>query len=408
MTDDRAATSRSHPTRRPSLRDANLQRVLHAVIRSDESLSRAGVASATGLTRSTVSRLVEELVTARLLDELQRNRPPGRGRPGTPLVPGSSVGALGLQVNPGYLAGCVVDLRGRIVARRLIETDLTGCDPGRTLRRLGTVARRLRADLAHDLELVGCGLALPGIVSVAEQRVLSAPNLGWSDVAVPPLFGRSALGRLELRVGNEADLAARTVAERTPGGPGRFSDFIYVSGEVGIGGAVVIDGRVFPGRHGWAAEIGHVTVDPDGPRCPCGSAGCLEQYAGRRAMMQAARLPADGPIALLVDRMHAGDPAAERSVGSAARALGIALASTVNVLDVPTVVLGGHLAEAADVLLPLVVPELRTRVMSSRWQAPTVEVAGDDPAPGASGGAYLVLDALVDSPASWVDRAGTG
>ena len=125
-------------------------------------------------------------------------------------------------------------------------------------------------------------------------------------------------------------------------------------------------------------------------------------------MLLVARLPVDGPISALVDRVRAGDPLADHAVGSAARALGIALASTVNVLDIPVVVLGGHLAEAADVLRPRLVPELRTRVLSSEWDAPTVEVAAPDPAPGATGGAYLILDALVDNPAAWVDRAGIG
>lgn len=404
MSNRRTATA--EPVTAPGPRAGNLRLVVRAVLASPEPISRAGVAAVTGLTRSTVSRLVDELVAGGLLDELQRTPPAGRGRPGIPLVLSSRVAALGLQVNPGFTAGRVVDLRGRTVADQHLPADLVASDPRDALRSLGALARRVRRELPRDMRLVGCGLALPGIVSADDGVVLSAPNLGWSGVRVAPLLGRGALGGLGLSIGNEADLAARTVAEAVPGGSARLSDFIYVSGEVGIGGAAVVGGRVFPGRHGWAGEIGHVAVDPEGPACRCGATGCLEQYAGRRAMLRAARLPADGSVSRLVERASSGHPAAAGAVAAAARALGIALASTVNVLDIPTIVLGGHLAELADVLRPRLTQELNARVMSARWQPVTVEVAGDDAAPGATGAAYLLLDAVLDSPATWVDRTG--
>ena len=117
---------------------------------------------------------------------------------------------------------------------------------------------------------------------------------------------RRSMGGLVPRIGNEADLAARTVAESAPGRPGDLSDFIYLSGEIGIGGAVVVDGRGMAGRHGWAGEIGHVSVDPDGPACPCGSTGCLERYAGKDAILSAAGLAAS----VRSGRPRAGGPVA--------------------------------------------------------------------------------------------------
>jgi predicted NBD/HSP70 family sugar kinase len=351
-----------------------------------------------------VSRLADELVVAGLVDELEPVRAPARGRPGTPLVAGRQVAALGLQVNPGFCAARVVDLRGRVVRERLVTEDLAGSDPGETLRRVGDLARRLRRTLPSELRLVGAGLALPGVVSVEDARVLSAPNLGWSEVDVAAVLGGRALGNLPLRVANEADLAARTVAEVVPGRPGPLSDFVYVSGEVGIGGAAVIGGRVFAGRHGWAGEIGHVAVDPSGPACPCGSTGCLEQYAGRRAMLRTARLPADASMELLAQRVSSGNAAARTSVDAAARALGVALSSVLNVLDISTVVLGGHLAETAELIRPSLEKHLHERVMSAPWLRPVVELAGHDDAPGATGAAFAVLDAVIDHPAGWVDR----
>ena len=398
------AEARPSPAaRQASLRDTNLRLVLSTVLGSTTPVSRAGVSLATALTRSTVSRLTEELVSAGLVDELDPVRAPGRGRPATPLVAGREVAALGLQVNPGFLAVRVVDLRGRIIAEELEPGDLVGSDPGETLRRLAAVARRLVRSLPPSLRLVGAGLALAGIVSVEDARVLSAPNLRWSEVDVRAVLGPRALAGLPLRVANEADLAARTVAEAAPGRPGPLSDFVYVSGEVGIGGAAVIGGRVFAGRHGWAGEIGHVSVDPAGPACPCGSTGCLEQYAGRRAMLRTARLPQDTPMQVLVERVVGGDADARDSVTAAAGALGVALSNVLNVLDISTVVLGGHLAQTAELLRPALEQHLDHRVVSASWLRPVVEVADPDEAPGATGAAFAVLDEVILHPAGWVD-----
>ena len=358
-------------SRQASLRDRNLRLVLGTALATTPPPSRAAVATATGLTRSTVSRLADELVAAGLLEELERSPGAGRGRPGTPLVAGSGVGAVGLQVNPGFLAARVVDLRGRVVAEELASKDLVDSDPRATFRALGVLARRVTRSAGSGVHLVGCGVAVPGIVDARDGRVLSAPNLGWSDVQFP-----RQLGGLHVLVGNEAELAARTVAESAPGRPGQHSDFFYVSGEVGIGGAAVIGGRVFGGRHGWAGEVGHVTVEAEGPPCSCGSRGCLEQYAGQRAMA--------------------------RDVERAGWALGIALADVVNLLDIPTIVLGGHLAQASDALRPSLMRELDLRVLSSRWRAPTVEVADDDPAAGATGAAYQALDTVLQRPLDWL------
>ena len=107
---------------------------------------------------------------------------------------------------------------------------------------------------------------------------------------------------------------------------------------------------------------------------------------------------------LLVQRAGAGDASARASVDSAARSLGVALSSVLNVLDIPTVVLGGHLAMAAPLLRPVLEEQLRRRVVSAPWLHPTVEVAAGDAAPGATGAAFTVLDAVVRRPARWLDR----
>ena len=390
--------------RQASLRHANLSLVARTVLAAETPPSRADVAAATSLTRSTVSRLVDELVEGLVLEEVDSvaGGPGRRGRPATPLRASGHFAALGLQVGVGHLAARLVDLSGAVVAEQLVVADLAGSKPGATLRRLRTLAARVVSAAPPDRRVVGAGLALPGLVDVSSGRLLSAPNLGWEDVT-PATALAGALEGLELRVGNEADLAAYAFARPTPARRREPSDFVYLSGEVGIGGAVVVDGDVMRGRHGWAGEIGHVCVDPEGPPCRCGSTGCLERYAGRLAMLAAAGLDPTTPPAELAQQARAGDEKAVAAVRSAARALGVALAGVVNVLDIPTVVLGGHLGHLGDLLTAQVQELLRERVLSAHWIAPRLVTAPDDPAAGATGAALLELQQVVADPVRFTD-----
>jgi predicted NBD/HSP70 family sugar kinase len=377
--------------------------VLRAVLASPSPISRAGIASATTLNRSTVSRLVDELVDAGLLAEEPATMTSGRGRPGTPLLAGERPVAVGLQINATFMAARVVTLGGTVLTERLVTADLIGSEPKQALRKLARIAGRLLESLDATHELVGAGLAVPGLVQ--EHVLLRAPNLGWTDVDLAPLARELGLAGVALLAGNEANLAARTIATPLPGRPGPLQDFIYLSGEIGIGGAAVLGGRLLTGRHGWAGEIGHVCVDPNGPTCRCGSTGCLEQYAGRRALLEAAGLPDDADPEHLDAAVRDGDATARAALDRAAWALGVALAGAINVLDIPAIVLGGHLGIVAARLRSKLEEELSARVLSSTWVPPVVEVPARDSAPGATGAAYQVLDTVLDHPARWTRRA---
>jgi predicted NBD/HSP70 family sugar kinase len=388
--------------RQSSVRAANLSLVLRTVCAAAEPPSRADVAGATGMARATAARLADDLVVGGLLDEVERAPTARRGRPATPLAPGSRFAALGLQVDAALLVARVLDLRGRVVAERVEEGDFVGSEPAPTLDRLNGLARDLLDDLPADLRLTGAGLALPGIVDVAGGVLLRAPNLGWSDERPAEVLARSLPAHLVPALGNEADLAARTVAETAPGHPGPHRDFLYLSGQIGIGGAAVLAGRVMTGSSGWAGEVGHVCVDPRGPACRCGSTGCLERYAGRDALLAAAGLPRGAAPGLLAQRAADGDPAALRALDTAAWALGVALAGALNVLDIPVVVLGGHLGELGELLCPGVEEHLSRRVLSARWRRPAIVAAAAAPGAGATGAALRALDDVLADPGRWL------
>jgi predicted NBD/HSP70 family sugar kinase len=391
------------------VRASNLALVARTIYAAEPAPTRAAVAAATAMTRSTVSRLVDDLVAGGVVTELSQVSRAGRGRPGTPLAaaPGRFV-ALGLQIDVDYLAALVVDLRGDRLAQRIVTDDLRRSRPGPVLERVASLAQELVAELPAGTVVAGAGVALPGIVTAQSGMLLHAPNLGWSDVDVAAAIDPARIGGVRVTAGNEADLAAVTVSQTRPGHPSGLQDFIHLSGEAGIGGAIVLGGIPLAGRHGWGGEIGHVTVDPAGPACPCGSTGCLEQYAGKPALLAAARLAPDTPMSELADRAGRGEPTASAALDQAAWALGCALAGVVNIVDVPVIVLGGHLRDVAELVAPRVEATLRQRVLSARWVPPTLRRAPAATAPGAVGGAYLELEKVIADPAPWLDGTPRG
>jgi predicted NBD/HSP70 family sugar kinase len=180
-------------------------------------------------------------------------------------------------------------------------------------------------------------------------------------------------------VGNEANLAA--LAEYWYGT--RLADFVQVSGEIGVGGGVVVGGRLFRGVRGFAGEIGHLPVDPCGPRCGCGNRGCLEQVAGRRAVLTAAQAHDEAELRW---RAEAGDARTLGAFAETSRALAIALSAVVNTLDLPAVVLSGFYARVAPWLVEHLTAELNERVVS---RAPVdvhvSDLGADAPMLGAAG-----------------------
>lgn len=218
------------------------------------------------------------------------------------------------------------------------------------------LVRRVVADAEREgLWPAGLAVAVPGLVARDARTVVRAPNLDWQDVDLGALLP----GEFPLTVDNEANfggLAELWLGADTPG------NFLHVSAEIGIGAALVVEGSLLRGTRGFAGELGHVPVHPDGPRCGCGGRGCLEQYAGEEAVLRSAGLePGEDRVGLLAGRAADGDPEVRRALREAGTALGIALTGALNLLDPQAVVLGGALAGLAPWLVPSLEAELSRR-----------------------------------------------
>ncbi|CAM5592420.1 ROK family transcriptional regulator [Streptomyces fumanus] len=392
-----AGPGRALPDTQQGMRRRNLARVMHTVS-AEGPLSRAAVASRIGLTRAAVSTLVDELIRSGLLEELGPERPGRVGRPGSALaVSAGGPAGIGAEVGVDHLAVCAVDLRGRIRSRAVHHGSNRGRSPEPVLDELAGLVRRVVTEsTAEGLWPAGLAVAVPGLVARDARTVVRAPNLDWQDTDLAPLLPLD----VPLTVGNEANFGALAELWLGEGAP---RDFLHVSAEIGIGAAVVVDGKLLRGTRGFAGELGHVPVRPDGPACACGGRGCLEQYAGEEAVLRAAGLePGTDRVGVLAERAADGDEGVRRALREAGTALGIALTGAVNLLDPESVVLGGALAGLAPWLLPSLRDELARRTAGPACPVSVSELGSEGPLLGA---AHSVVRAVLDDPAAVAERA---
>ena len=356
------------------LRNHNLSVTLDTLLRAQKPMSRADLAKETGLTKATLSLLASMLIESGVVQEGEPVVSTTYGRPSTPLeIRGGSIAGIGLQINTdGY--GCLaLDLNGDTLGREWVSEDMTGTDPYEIFAKLDAMTFPLESRLKRrGCKVVGAGLALPGIVT-DDMWLLVARNLGWENVNLTRF---NVVRRLDVVAGNEAKMAA---IAQIPGYAterasflnvvDRTDSFIYLSTDIGIGGAVVRDGEVVMGSHGFAGEIGHLSVAMDGPLCSCGRHGCLEAFAGRRALVETAGIAEDGDatsseaIDMFLQRWRAGDSDVAKVVDQAADALVSAIASAVNLVDVDTVLLGGLWTHFGDELATVLEGRLRSEIL---------------------------------------------
>jgi len=323
-------------------RSHNRALVLQALYRGD-GLSRADLAREVGLTRVTISDLVAELIDEDLAVELGR-RPDARpGKPATLLDinrSGFAIIGLDLSFNSAF-RGAVTDLDGTILHRAHVDT--TGMTGDEAVAAVTTLVDKL-VDSA-GAPILGIGVGSPGVVN-AEGTVLSAPNLGWSNVPLQDMLSEHT--HLPTQVANDANTAA--LAERTFGGS--QGDTMLVRIGRGVGSGVVISGAPVYGSNFAAGEIGHVVVGTDGgERCACNKIGCLETW------LATPRLEAKLADASTEDERH-------EILREAGQRLGIALAPIVGALNLGEVVLSGPLALLDGTLLTGAAETLRDRTMA--------------------------------------------
>jgi predicted NBD/HSP70 family sugar kinase len=310
--------------------------------------SRAELTSLMGLNRSTIMALTADLTAAGLVREELPKDTGKAGRPSLVVRPESSrVYVLAFDVGVDRLAAARVGLGGVILDRRVALRQRGSFDMDQVVGILAGFARQMLRKTRPDTVCVGAAAAFCGAVRKSDGVVRIGPNIGMEETP----FGQELSGKLELglpvNVGNDANLGA--LAEHTRGVGATCRDLIYLHGDVGIGGGIIVNGQLLGGHGGYGGEIGHMTVNPDGRPCGCGSRGCLEAEVGERALMEHAGrygqvIGRDG-VRAVVEAADRGDVVAQEALQRVGGWLGLCVANLVNVFNPEMVVFGGMLKE---------------------------------------------------------------
>ncbi|MGB8940669.1 MAG: ROK family transcriptional regulator [Streptomyces sp.] len=403
---------------RASLRRSNLSLVLR-LLRDAGPRPRTRIAAETGLPKATITNLVAELMESGLVREGETERHGSVGRPSrTVEIDGRTVCGIGVEINVAYLSLIAIDLRGEIVLRHRTPLDTRGTEPAAVLDQMAQAIGEARTALiAQGVTPVAVTVAAPGVIKTGSGVVSYAPNIGWQDVAVTEGL-RARLGPGAPPIGLENDAKLGAIAEYLVAASADIHDLIYVTGETGVGGGIISDGRLLQGSAGFAGEIGHMPLDPGGLPCACGRVGCWETLVGLRALLRQAAPPHDPVHDPTVDleqrltklrrRADTGDAATLAALERIADGLALGVALLADVLNPRAVVLGGYFTHFGDYLIDRVRAEFSARVMAPEAGGCEIMLSSLGFSAAARGGAYLALDRVYQDPSGTAASVGAG
>jgi predicted NBD/HSP70 family sugar kinase len=365
-------------------------------------MTRSRLATLTGLSRSTMADLIGELASLDLVEEGPGLTPSGPGRP-SPMVYTRPEGAaaLAIELSVDSLAVATVGLGGHVFNRRREARPREHVSPEDAVRDVVDLAAPLLDALPEGHRLVGIGVGVVGITRRSDGLVHFAPNLGWRDVPVGKLLAKAFGSEQRIMVANEADLGA--LAEHRRGVRPGVRHLIYVSGEVGLGAGVIIDGEPMLGAAGYAGEAGHSLINPAGGLCRCGATGCWETEAGEAALLRhvGAGDTATGLAALddLSERAAAGEGAVLAAMAEVGRWLGLGIGNLINLFNPEVVVLGGLYYRFYQFLAAAVAQGARSQALAAPWSRVTIAPSGLGGDAALIGAAELALTATIADPA---------
>ena len=383
----------------------NLSEVLQLIWR-ERQISRAEIARRKELSRSTVSIIVEDLLELGVVQEVGAGESRGGRRPIVLEFDDKAAVILGVDLGATHVAVTLTDLRGEVLAWEHQKHPVREDPPG-SLELVNTLAERCLEFWGGNRRLLlGAGMAVPSPVDPARPDFLNDVVVPyWKGVAVGQALRKRF--RIPVLLDNDANLGA--LAERWWGAARDVDHFAYIKLATGVGAGFFVDGNVYRGASGIAGEVGHISIDPNGPPCGCGLRGCLVTAVGAQALLRRARALLDEypgsalagrtfGITILEDAALAGDPLALQVVREAAENLGIAVAGLLNLLNPTLVVVGGGLARLGDVLLEPLREAVRTRTLATSVAVSRIVTSSLGARAIAVGAATLLLQRALADP----------
>ncbi|PKM08007.1 MAG: ROK family transcriptional regulator [Gammaproteobacteria bacterium HGW-Gammaproteobacteria-7] len=405
--------SRSRSADTQAMRSHNASILANLAWAHAEGISRADLARDAGLSASTVSTIVSDLMAADLLSS-SHIAPSRGGRPPVVLRFNTQRNyIIGVEMGASHVAIALCDLRGAVLWSRSIHHDVPNDPPG-TLRLIGELVDEAKVRPEAQGELLGLGIAVPCPVDGQTPDRLSPRLLPeWAEVRLAAQLHH----RTDVRVFVDNDANCGALAEALVGAGQGISDFTFIKVATGVGAGHIVQGQVYRGFSGIAGEIGHTTVDANGRRCRCGLKGCLEAEIGSGSVIEQAHEAIAGgretslagiaelTLADVVAHAKAGDALAREIIADAGSHLGVGVANLLNLLNPARVIIGGRLSHAGDLLLIPLRETVRDRALWSSVERAEVVISPLGQSQIAIGAATLVLRAaLADLSLFWASE----
>ena len=376
----------------------NLQTLLKVLLRH-EYISRVELARMTGLSNTTITNLVTELleqgvVAAEGTEQLRQRTGAGRPRTALRLVPEARY-AVGVHIGVGLIRVAITDLRANVLSVESFTHPLDNSAADVLAHIVDNVRRQIKRHGLPPAKIIGVGVGASGLVDPETGVNVMAPNLGWNNLPIQQILTTE----LNLPVVVDNNVRAMALGESLFGLAQNVKVMAFVYARQGVGAGFVVDGQLFRGKAAGAGEIGHTTITLEGGRlCRCGNRGCLETLVSETAIIaEAARLGPhhSGLPKLSLDQVFAtargGDLAMQAMLKERARYMGIALANLVNILNPELILLGGIFYQGRDLLLPTVEKTIQQRSFGNLGQQVNVQPTGFGQQAGVIGAVALAL-----------------
>jgi predicted NBD/HSP70 family sugar kinase len=329
--------------------------IILELIRTRQPISRAELARQSGLQRSTVSQIIEQLLAEKWVCE-GRTAVSQRGRRPTLIRLNENLAALAVDIHPHQAVTAMVDLNGRLISRSLAALSR---DPGASTELIVAALARMKAGLG-GISIEGVGVSFPGRVDPRTDQSLFAPNLHWRDFDLKSAIEKRM--KLPVQVANAA--IACLLAQLTFHHDEGNRDAVLITAAEGVGGAIFANGSIITGHDGMAGEFGHISIDPDGPECACGRRGCWEVFASCRAALRyfSELQPQHRRITFseLLNLAEEGNPQAGAALERQAREIGQGLRLVVAALSPAVIYIAGEVTSAWHRYRPTIEKAVRT------------------------------------------------
>jgi glucokinase-like ROK family protein len=378
-------------------------------IRKKEVISRAGIAEFTGLNKSTVSFLVDELIHEGFVKEIGPGESKGGRKPIMLTINDKGGCIIGVDLGVNYILTVLTDLTGNIIWEKKVDLRLGEGQEKVIELLLQSIAEAVANAPKTVNGIMGIGIGVPGIVDYRKGTILMAPNLKWRDVPLKDIVENRF--EIKVHIDNEANVGA--VSEKWFGIGIECSNFVYVSAGIGIGTGIIINGELYRGASGLSGEIGHATINIYDEICSCGNTGCWENYASERALLNYmyAQLERgnqdkyinhntiDGLNALSIIRYaREGSIIAVEGLKEIGRNLGIGIINLINTFNPELVIIGNTLSLAEDIILPEILNEVEKKCLVYKYHRIKIRTSRLKLHAGAMGAVSLVISELFAHP----------